>query len=71
MTEQTSEQPAKRGDAAYRAQKDAINARNDEARKAGKANRQAEEKRAAIRRAEADNADMADLRNTFGGNTAH
>jgi hypothetical protein len=71
MTEQTGDQPAKRGDAAYRAQKDAINARNDAARKAGREHRQAEERKAAIRRAETERDDEKDLRNTFGGTTAH
>ena len=71
MSDQTGDKPAKRGDAAYRAQKDAINARNDAARKAGREYRQNEDKKAAVRRAEADRADMADLRDTFGGNTAH
>jgi len=70
MTE-SAQQPAKRGDAAYRAQKDAIAARNDAARKAGKEFRQAEEHKAAVRRAEAERAESADLRDTFGGNTAH
>lgn len=71
MSDQTGEQPAKRGDAAYRAQKDAINARNDAARKAGREHRQAEDRKAAARRAESDRADAAGLRSTFGGNTAH
>lgn len=60
-----------RGDAAYRAQKNAIQARNDAARKAGKEQRQADEQKAAVKRAQSDSADMADLRDTFGGNTAH
>ena len=71
MTEKTADQPAKRGDAAYRAQKDAITARNDAARKAGKEFRQAQDQAAIRRRAETDRADMDGLRDTFGGNTAH
>jgi hypothetical protein len=71
MSEQSTEKPAKRGDAAYRAQKDAIAARNDAARKAGREFRQNEDRKAAIRRAETERAESADLRNTFGGNTAH
>jgi hypothetical protein len=69
MTEESG-QSAKRGDAAYRAQKDAIAARNDAARKAGREHRQAEERKAAVRRAESDHADMKGLRDTFGGSTA-
>ncbi len=71
MTEQTADQPAKRGDAAYRAQKDAIAARNDAARKAGRESRQNEERRAAARRAANEREDVDGLRHTFGGNTAH
>jgi hypothetical protein len=71
MTEDTGHTSAARGDAAYRAQKAAIAARNDAARKAGKEQRQAEERKAAVRRAESEHADAADLRDTFGGNTAH
>jgi hypothetical protein len=70
MTEKTADKPEKRGDAAYRAQKDAIAARNDAARKAGKEHRQAEDQKAIRRRAESDRADMDGLRNTFGGNSA-
>jgi hypothetical protein len=70
MTEKT-DQPQKRGDAAYRAQKDAITARNDAARKAGKEFRQSEDQKAIRKRAEGDRADMDGLRNTFGGNTSH
>jgi hypothetical protein len=62
---------AKRGDAAYREQKNAIAARNDAARKAGKEQRQAEEKKAAARRRAGEHDDMAGLRDTFGGNTAY
>jgi hypothetical protein len=71
MAEQTSDKPAPRGDAAYRAQKDAITARNDAARKAGKEFRQAEDQKAIRKRADGDKADMDGLRNTFGGNTSH
>lgn len=60
-----------RGDAAYRAQKNAIAARNDAARKAGREQRAAADKKAATRRAEDERAEMSDLRDTFGGNTAH
>ena len=59
-----------RGDAAYRDQKNAIAARNEAARRAGKEQRQAEDREAAAKRAESDRADMAGLRDTFGGNTA-
>ncbi len=59
-----------RGDAAYREQKAAIAQRNDAARKAGREHRQAEDRKAATRRAESERADNADLRDTFGGNTA-
>ena len=71
MSEKSANQPPKRGDAAYRAQKEAIQARNDAARKAGREFRQGEEKKAAVRRAEVERAESADLRDTFGGNTAH
>ncbi|HEX8741909.1 MAG TPA: hypothetical protein VF712_02140 [Thermoleophilaceae bacterium] len=71
MTDQSADQPAKRGDAAYRAQKDAIAARNDAVRKAGREFRQSEERKAAVRRAETERAESAGLRDTFGGNTAH
>ena len=70
MTEQ-SDQPAKRGDAAYRAQKDAIAARNDAARRAGKEHRQEEDRKAIARRQAIERAGDAELRTTFGGNTAH
>ena len=70
MTEQSTDQPAKRGDAAYRAQKDAITARNDAARRAGREHRQAEDRKAVERRAAIDRAGEKGLRNTFGGNTA-
>jgi hypothetical protein len=66
-----TDQQSPRGDAAYRAQKNAIAARNDAARKAGKEQRQAQEHKDAVRRAEHDHADAAGLRDTFGGNTAH
>ncbi|HEX8646108.1 MAG TPA: hypothetical protein VF715_04355 [Thermoleophilaceae bacterium] len=60
-----------RGDAAYREEKNAIAARNDAARKAGREQRAAADKKAATRRAEDERAEMSDLRHTFGGNTAH
>jgi hypothetical protein len=60
----------KRGDAAYREQKSAIAARNDAARKAGKEQRQTEERREAARRAAREHDDLQGLRDTFGGNTA-
>ena len=69
MTEQTSDTSA-RGDATYRAQKAAIAARNDAARRAGREQRQAEDRKAAARRAESEHADMAGLRDTFGGSGA-
>lgn len=59
-----------RGDAAYRDQKNAIAARNEAARKAGREKRQADERKAAIKRAEGEHADMAGLRDTFGGSSA-
>ena len=71
MTEQSGQKRELRGDAAYRAQKEAITARNDAARKAGREARQADDKKAAVKRAEGERDDMKDLRNTFGGNTAH
>ena len=71
MTEDSGPKTAARGDAAYRAQKDAINARNDAARKAGREHRQAEDRKAAQRKAQSDHDEMKDLRHTFGGNTAH
>ena len=71
MSEKSANQPPKRGDAAYRAEKDAIAARNDAARKAGKEFRQSEDQKAIRKRAEGDKADMDGLRNTFGGNTSH
>ena len=67
MTDESSA----RGDAAYRAQKAAINERNDAARKAGRAQRQAEDRKAQQKRAQTDADDVAGLRDTFGGNTAH
>ena len=67
MTDQSSA----RGDAAYRAQKNAIAERNAAAKKAGKEQREAAEQKAAVRRAEDERADAAGLRHTFGGNTAH
>ena len=70
MAEKSSDKPPARGHAAYREQKDAITARNDAARKAGKEFRQSEDRKAAVKRAESDRNDMDGLRNTFGGNTA-
>ena len=70
MTDESAPSTAARGDAAYRAQKDAIAQRNDAARKAGREKRQADDKKAAIKRAESENADMAGLRDTFGGSSA-
>jgi rubrerythrin len=66
MTEDTGHTSAARGDAAYREQKAAIAARNEAARKAGKERRQAEDRKAAVKRAESEHADMAGLRDTFG-----
>lgn len=60
-----------RGDAAYREEKNAIAARNDAARKAGREHRQEEARKAATQRAEDERAEMDSLRDTFGGNTAH
>ncbi|MEA2398135.1 MAG: hypothetical protein QOK25_1691 [Thermoleophilaceae bacterium] len=70
MTKQSSPvepaQPAKRGEAAWKAEKDRIAARNQEVRKAGKQERQAYEKRMAERRRSADLQDMVDVREKFG-----
>jgi hypothetical protein len=71
MNEETGPTSAARGDATYRAQKEAIAARNDAARKAGRERRQAQERKAAIKRAESEHADMAGLRDTFGGSGAY
>lgn len=60
-----------RGDAAYRAQKQAITERNDAAKKAGREQRQAADKKAATRRAEEQHEELKNLRHTFGGNTSH
>jgi hypothetical protein len=65
-----SDETSARGDAAYRAQKNAINERNEAARKAGRAQRQADDKKAAQKRAASDRADLDGLRDTFGGSTA-
>ena len=70
MTEKSGNQPPKRGDAAYRAEKDAITARNDAARKAGKEFRQSEDRKAQARRAAVEREESSGLRDTFGGNTA-
>ena len=59
-------QPAKRGEAAWKAEKDRIAARNQEVRKAGKQERQAFEKMQAERRRSADLQDMVDVREKFG-----
>jgi hypothetical protein len=70
MSEQSQDQPAARGDAAYRQQKAAIAARNEAAKKAGREQRQADDKKAAVKRAETERADMDGLRDTFGGSGA-
>jgi hypothetical protein len=69
MSDQTASvdtaQPAKRGEAAWKAEKDRIAARNQEARKAGKQERQAFEKQQAERRRSADLQDMVDVRKKY------
>ena len=60
-----TDQPEKRGHAAYKANKDAIQARNDAARKAGREQRAEDEKRQAARRQASERADDAGLRDTF------
>ena len=64
MTDHTEGQepkPAKRGEAAWNAQRDAIAARNDQARKLGKQQRKAGERRDAERRRAADLLERAEL----------
>jgi hypothetical protein len=50
-----------RGEAAWKAEKESIAARNAQARKAGKQQRQANEQHAAEQRRAADRREMADL----------
>lgn len=64
MTEASEGKPAKprkTGEAAWKEQKEAIAARNDAARKAGKAERQATERKAAERRRAVDLEERAAL----------
>ena len=60
-----TDQPPKRGLAAYKAKKEEIQARNDAARKAGREQRAADERKQAARRHAADREDAAGLRHTF------
>lgn len=55
--------PPKRGEAAWKAQKERIAARNDEARKAAKQVREAHERQEAARRKAADRRERASLTN--------
>lgn len=69
MSDQT-ESPRKRGDAQWRSERDGIAARNDAARKAGKQERQDNERRAdAIRRA-ADKRERDEMGLNAGGGSA-
>ena len=54
--------PAKRGEAAWKAEKDRVAARNSDARKVGKQEREAGERAAAKRRRTADLLERAGLR---------
>ena len=60
-TKKGSGQPAPRGEAAWKAAKDEIAARNAQVRKAGRAQRQADELEAAQARAAADRREMDGL----------
>ena len=60
-TDQKNPAPRKTGDAQYRAEKAAIAERNDAARKAGKAMRLEEDKKAAARRRALDIAERDSL----------
>jgi hypothetical protein len=69
MSEET-DNPRKRGDAQWRSERDGIAARNDAARKAGKQERENNERRAdAIRRA-ADKRERAEMGLNAGGGSA-
>lgn len=59
--EQDREQAAHSGEAAWRAAKDAVAARNAQARRAGKQRREAHELERARARAAAERREMADL----------
>jgi hypothetical protein len=65
MSEQAGDQQAeptgKRGDAAWKAERERVAARNDSARKAGRQQRQADELTAARRRRAADLREAAEL----------
>jgi len=58
--------PDKRGEAAWKAAKADIAARNEKARKAGRAVREATEQQAAARRRAAERVESADLMRQFG-----
>lgn len=58
MTDSTNEQPSPRGEAAWKAAKEGVAARNAQARKAGREQRQANELKAAQARAAADRREM-------------
>ena len=60
-TKEGSDRPARRGEAAWKAAKDDIAARNEQARKAGRKLRQADELHAAQERAAAHRREMATL----------
>jgi hypothetical protein len=60
---QTVEAPPKRGDAAWRAAKEAIAGRNEQARKAGRERRQREYEAFAAERRAADLRERAELAN--------
>jgi hypothetical protein len=59
--------PEKRGEAAWKAMKADIAARNDKVRRAGRAERQEIEEQAAARRRAVERNERADLRREFGG----
>lgn len=62
MSDQSShETPRPRGEAAWKAEKDRVAARNTEARRAGKQERRAEEEKAAKRRRAVDRNERASL----------
>ena len=71
MSDRPEDQPErvseKRGEAAWKAAKAEIAARNDKTRREGRAVRHASEQQAAVRRQAAQQLERADLRRRFGG----
>ena len=67
---QPDEAPRKRGDAAWKSERDGIAARNDAARKAGMRERQDNERRADATRRKADARERAQMGLNEGGGSA-